>query len=46
MELPKVVSAEEWQVARDRLLIKETEATRVRDSLAAERRRLPTLLDS
>jgi len=37
MELPKVVSAEEWQVARDRLLIKEKEAE-VRDSLAAERR--------
>src|SRR6266542_3441082 len=41
MELPEVVSAEEWQAARDRLLVKEKEATRVRDALAAERRRLP-----
>jgi predicted dithiol-disulfide oxidoreductase (DUF899 family) len=41
MELPEVVSAEEWQAARDRLLVKEKEATRVRDALAAARRRLP-----
>ena len=41
MNLPPVVSAEEWQVARDALLVKEKEATRGRDALAAERRRLP-----
>src|SRR3989475_13158754 len=41
MELPKVVSQEEWQAARDELLVKEKEATRARDTLAAERRRLP-----
>jgi predicted dithiol-disulfide oxidoreductase (DUF899 family) len=41
MNLPPVVSADEWQAARDALLVKETEATRVRDELAAERRRLP-----
>jgi predicted dithiol-disulfide oxidoreductase (DUF899 family) len=41
MELPKVVSAAEWEVARAGLLAKEKEATRARDALAAERRRLP-----
>jgi predicted dithiol-disulfide oxidoreductase (DUF899 family) len=41
MDLPKVVSPTEWQVARDELLVKEKEATRARDALAAERRRLP-----
>lgn len=39
--LPPVVSREEWQRERDRLLVKEKEATRARDALAAERRRLP-----
>ena len=41
MNLPPVVSPAEWQIARDRLLVKEKEATRTRDALAAERRRLP-----
>jgi predicted dithiol-disulfide oxidoreductase (DUF899 family) len=41
MKLPPVVSPTEWQVARDELLAKEKEATRARDALAAERRRLP-----
>jgi predicted dithiol-disulfide oxidoreductase (DUF899 family) len=41
MNLPPVVSAEEWQAVRDALLVKEKEATRARDALAAERRRLP-----
>jgi predicted dithiol-disulfide oxidoreductase (DUF899 family) len=44
MELPPVVSASEWQAARERLLVKEKEATRARDALAAERRRLPRVL--
>jgi predicted dithiol-disulfide oxidoreductase (DUF899 family) len=35
------VSQAEWQVAREALLVKEKEATRARDALAAERRRLP-----
>ena len=30
-----------WPVARDNLLVKEKAATRARDALAAERRRLP-----
>jgi predicted dithiol-disulfide oxidoreductase (DUF899 family) len=41
MSMPQVVTEEEWQIARDRLLAKEKEATRARDALAAERRRLP-----
>jgi len=39
--LPKVVSREEWTAARKRLLAHEKEATRVRDAVNAERRRLP-----
>jgi predicted dithiol-disulfide oxidoreductase (DUF899 family) len=41
MNLPPVVSETEWQAARDALLAKEKDATRARDALAAERRRLP-----
>lgn len=41
MALPPIVSSAEWQTARDRLLVKEKEATRALDALAAERRRLP-----
>jgi predicted dithiol-disulfide oxidoreductase (DUF899 family) len=43
MNTPPVVSAEEWQNARDALLVKEKEHTRARDALAAERRRMPWL---
>ncbi len=39
--LPQVVSQAEWQAAREKLLLKEKAATRARDALAAERRRLP-----
>jgi predicted dithiol-disulfide oxidoreductase (DUF899 family) len=39
--VPNVVSAEEWQAARDALLAKEKAATRLLDDLAAQRRRLP-----
>jgi len=38
---PKIVSADEWQQARDELLKAEKEATRALDALAARRRRLP-----
>ena len=41
MKLPRVVSQDEWQAVRDELLAKEKQATRERDALAAERRRLP-----
>jgi predicted dithiol-disulfide oxidoreductase (DUF899 family) len=39
--LPRVVSPAQWQTARNALLVKEKEATRARDALAAERRTLP-----
>jgi predicted dithiol-disulfide oxidoreductase (DUF899 family) len=39
--LPQVVTQLEWQKALDTLLAKEKVATRARDALAAERRRLP-----
>jgi predicted dithiol-disulfide oxidoreductase (DUF899 family) len=39
--LPKIVSREEWQRARDEFLIKEKATTKARDALNAERRRLP-----
>jgi predicted dithiol-disulfide oxidoreductase (DUF899 family) len=39
--MPQVVSDQEWQLARDRLLTKEKAATHALDALAAERRRLP-----
>jgi predicted dithiol-disulfide oxidoreductase (DUF899 family) len=41
MALPEIVSPEEWRAARTALLEKEKEATRARDALNAERRRLP-----
>jgi predicted dithiol-disulfide oxidoreductase (DUF899 family) len=40
---PPVVSAQEWEAARQQLLIKEKALTRARDALAAERRRMPWL---
>ena len=43
MNLPPVVSAEEWKAAREELLVKEKELTRARDALAAERRRMPRM---
>ncbi|HEV3249381.1 MAG TPA: DUF899 domain-containing protein [Puia sp.] len=39
--LPKIVSLKEWEAAIERIRIKEKKATRERDALAAERRRLP-----
>ena len=41
MAKPPIVSAEEWQQARDELLRAEKDATRALDALAARRRRLP-----
>jgi predicted dithiol-disulfide oxidoreductase (DUF899 family) len=41
MNKPPVVTAEEWQQARDELLKAEKEHTRASDALAARRRRLP-----
>jgi predicted dithiol-disulfide oxidoreductase (DUF899 family) len=39
--LPEIVSPEEWQAARDALLVKEKELMKAQDHLTAERRRLP-----
>ena len=36
-----VVSAKEWEAARQQMLVKEKAMTRARDALAAERRRMP-----
>jgi predicted dithiol-disulfide oxidoreductase (DUF899 family) len=41
MSLPPVVSRDEWLVARKELLVAEKAATRARDALNAQRRRLP-----
>src|SRR3984893_4857292 len=41
MKTPPVVSPQEWQGARQQLLVKEKVLTRSRDALAAERRRMP-----
>jgi predicted dithiol-disulfide oxidoreductase (DUF899 family) len=40
---PPIVSAQEWEAARQQLLVKEKALTRSRDALAAERRRMPWL---
>jgi predicted dithiol-disulfide oxidoreductase (DUF899 family) len=43
MKAPTVVSAEEWNAAREQLLVDEKQLTRARDALAAKRRRMPWL---
>jgi predicted dithiol-disulfide oxidoreductase (DUF899 family) len=43
MNTPPIVSPEEWNAARERLLVKEKELTHARDALAAQRRRMPWL---
>ena len=43
MNTPPVVSAQEWETAREQLLVKEKAHTRARDALVAERRRMPRL---
>ena len=43
MQLPPIVSEEEWLRSHEELLAKEKEATRARDALAAERRRQPMM---
>jgi predicted dithiol-disulfide oxidoreductase (DUF899 family) len=41
MNTPPIVSQQEWEAARQQLLVKEKVFTRSRDALAAERRRMP-----
>ena len=43
MKMPPVVSPDEWDAARERMLVKEKAFTRARDALAAERRRMPRM---
>ena len=43
MKTPPIVSPQEWDDARQQLLVKEKELTRARDAQAAARRRLPWL---
>jgi predicted dithiol-disulfide oxidoreductase (DUF899 family) len=43
MNLPPIVSANEWEAARQDLLVEEKELTRARDALAAKRRRMPRM---
>ena len=43
MDLPPVVTPQEWDAARQELLVKEKELTRARDALAAQRRRMPRM---
>src|SRR6201991_3954024 len=41
MNTQPIVSPQEWETAREKLLIKEKAHTRAGDALAAERRRMP-----
>ncbi|MGH2803881.1 MAG: DUF899 family protein, partial [Thermoleophilaceae bacterium] len=41
MNTPPIVSPQEWETARQNLLVKEKEHTRAGDALAAKRRRMP-----
>jgi predicted dithiol-disulfide oxidoreductase (DUF899 family) len=41
MNTPPIVSPQEWEAARQQLLVEEKELTRARDALAAKRRRMP-----
>ena len=43
MNTQPIVTPQEWEAARQQLLVKEKELTRARDALAAERRRMPWL---
>jgi predicted dithiol-disulfide oxidoreductase (DUF899 family) len=43
MNAPPIVSPQEWEAARQELLVKEKQLTRARDALAAERRRMPRI---
>jgi len=41
MKTPPIVSPQDWEAARQKLLVKEKALTRARDALAAERRWMP-----
>src|SRR5271167_2528218 len=44
MRTSPIVSQQEWEAARQQMLVKEKAFTRSRDALAAERRRMPWML--
>ena len=44
MNRPPIVSPQEWEAARQKLLVKEKEVTRARDAMAALRRRMPWMV--
>ena len=41
MHIPPIVSQQDWDAAREQLLVKEKSVMRAHDALAAERRRMP-----
>ena len=41
MKAPPIVTPQEWEAARQELLVTEKEVTRAKDALAAKRRRMP-----
>jgi len=43
MNMPPIVSPQEWEAAHEHLLVKEKELVHARDALAAERRRMPRM---
>ena len=44
MKMPPIVSPQEWEAARQELLVEEKKLTRARDALAAKRRRMPRMV--
>jgi predicted dithiol-disulfide oxidoreductase (DUF899 family) len=43
MDMPPIVTPQDWKAAWEELLVKEKELTRARDALAAQRRRMPRM---
>jgi predicted dithiol-disulfide oxidoreductase (DUF899 family) len=43
VNMPTIVSPQEWKAAREELLVEEKKLTRARDALAAKRRRMPRM---
>src|SRR5262249_1356278 len=41
MKAPPIVSPQDWEAAREQMLVKEKALMRARDALSAERRRMP-----
>jgi predicted dithiol-disulfide oxidoreductase (DUF899 family) len=44
MNIPPIVSPQEWEASRQELLVKEKELTRARDAMAAQRRQMPWMV--